>query len=90
MNDIDMVASCLMKISMLRDQLVAIGENTKTEELVPIALNGFSSSWEQLVRSVCAREKSPPKNTRLQTLSAKVEEIQNLVLIGKMRGGDKK
>jgi hypothetical protein len=49
MSDTDMVASYLMKITELRDQLVAIGMKVMDEELVPIALNGFSSPWEPFV-----------------------------------------
>jgi hypothetical protein len=41
----------------LRDQLVAIGLKVTNEDLVPIALNELSSSWDQCVPSVCAHEK---------------------------------
>jgi hypothetical protein len=46
MNKTNTVANYLMKIIELRDQLAAVGEEVKSEELVPIALNGFSSSWQ--------------------------------------------
>jgi hypothetical protein len=49
MSDIDFVASYLMKIIELRDQLAAIGVKVEDEELVPIALNGFSPSWKPFV-----------------------------------------
>jgi hypothetical protein len=59
MSDTDIVASYLMKITELRDQLAAIGVKVEDEELVPIALNGFSTSWKPFVQGICAREKLP-------------------------------
>jgi hypothetical protein len=35
----------LMKIVKLHDQRAVVEEEVKREQLVPIALNGFSSSW---------------------------------------------
>jgi hypothetical protein len=43
------MASYLMKIIELRDQLVSIGVKVEDEELVPIALNGFSPFWKPFV-----------------------------------------
>jgi hypothetical protein len=40
-------------------KLAAVGEEVKGEELVPIALNGFSSSWQPFVHGVCARKSFP-------------------------------
>jgi hypothetical protein len=54
MSKIDTIANYLMKITKLRDQLATVGEEVKSEELVPIALNGFSSSWQPFVKGVCA------------------------------------
>jgi hypothetical protein len=48
-----------MKITELCDQLAAIGEEIKGEELVPIALNGFSSSWQPFVCGVYASKSFP-------------------------------
>lgn len=43
MNNADTVAVYSMKIIELCDQFASIGEEVKGEEIVPIALNGFSS-----------------------------------------------
>ena len=48
MSDIDIVAIYLMNITELRDQLVVFGEKIRSEDVVPIALSGFSSSWDCL------------------------------------------
>ena len=37
----------------------AVGSKTKEEELVWIALNGFSKPWGTFVKGVVAREKLP-------------------------------
>jgi hypothetical protein len=39
--------------------LAAIGVKVEDEELVPIALNGFSASWKPFVQGICACEKLP-------------------------------
>ena len=44
MSRTDTVATYFMKISQLRDQLKTIGDEVTDDELVTIALNGFSSS----------------------------------------------
>jgi hypothetical protein len=49
-----------MRITQIRDQLVAIGEVVDDTELVNVALNGFPESWEPFVQGICAREKLPP------------------------------
>ena len=38
----------LTKLAQIRDELVAVGSKTKDEELVRIALNGFSKPWDNL------------------------------------------
>jgi hypothetical protein len=43
------IASYLMKITQIRDELVAIGEAVDDIELVNVALNGFPGSWEPFV-----------------------------------------
>ena len=58
MNRADTIAVYLMKIIELRDQFASIGEEVEGEEIVPIALNGFSS-WQPFVRGVCACKKLP-------------------------------
>ena len=41
----NIIASYLMKITELHDQLEAVGEEVEGEEFVPTTLNGFSSYW---------------------------------------------
>jgi len=48
-----------MKVSELRNQLKAIGDTSDDVELVTITLNGFPSSWESFVQSICGREELP-------------------------------
>ena len=45
----DTVASYLMRITQIRDQLVTIGEVVDDTKLVNVALNGFLESWEPFV-----------------------------------------
>ena len=45
MNNTYTIATYLMKITKLHDQIVAIAEKVKGEELVPISLNVFCFSW---------------------------------------------
>jgi hypothetical protein len=54
------VASYLMRITHIRDRLVAIGEEVDDTKLVNVALNGFPGSWEPFVQGICARQKLPP------------------------------
>lgn len=67
---------------------------------MPTTRNGFVSSCEHCVWGVCACEMLPTfekllddfiqEETRLEIISGRVEEIQNLALIGKVRRGGKK
>ena len=41
----NIIASYLMNITELHDQLDAAGEEVEGEEFVPTTLNGFSSYW---------------------------------------------
>jgi hypothetical protein len=56
----DTIASYLMRITQIHDQLLAIGETIDDTELVNVALNGFLGSWEPFVMGIYAREKFPP------------------------------
>jgi hypothetical protein len=49
----DSVATYFMKVSQLRDQLKTIGDTIDDAELVTMTLNGFPSSWEPFVQSIC-------------------------------------
>lgn len=55
----DTIATYFMKVSQLRDQLLAIGETVDEGELVSIALNGLPTSWEPFIQGVCARSELP-------------------------------
>ena len=53
------VTSYLTRLSQVRDELGAIGDAVASEELVKLALNGFSKSWGSFVRGIVARENLP-------------------------------
>jgi hypothetical protein len=59
MTNSDNVTSYLMRITQIYDQLAAIGEAVLDSELVNVALNGFTKSWEPFIMGICAREKLP-------------------------------
>ena len=43
----------------MRDELAVVGETVDSAELIQVALNGFSKSWESFVRGIVARENMP-------------------------------
>ena len=43
----------------MHDELVAVGETVDSAELIRVALNGFSKSWEMFIRGIVARENMP-------------------------------
>lgn len=49
MTKTDAIATYFMKISQLKEQLIAIGEKVDDEDLVAAALDGLSLSWETYV-----------------------------------------
>ena len=53
------VVPYLTRLTQIKDELGVVGSKTKDEELVRIALNGFSKPWDTLVKGVVAREKLP-------------------------------
>ena len=53
------VVPYLTRLTQIRDELVAIGSKIVDEELVQIALNGFSKPWDTFVKGAVAREKLP-------------------------------
>jgi hypothetical protein len=53
------VSSYLMRVSQIRDQIVAIGDVISDKELVTTTLNGFPTFWILFVQGVCARSKLP-------------------------------
>jgi hypothetical protein len=53
MSKLDTVASYLMRITQICDQLVSIGEAVDVTKLVNVALNGFFGSGEPFVQGIC-------------------------------------
>ena len=50
------VVPYLTRLTQIRDDLGVVGSKTEDEELVRIALNGFSKPWDVFVKGVVARE----------------------------------
>jgi hypothetical protein len=59
MNDDDSIASYLMRISQLRDQLQAIEEIISEKELINIILNGLPKTWDAFSASMNTRKEYP-------------------------------
>lgn len=55
----EFVMSFFMKVSELRDQLSAIGDQVIDKDLVILALNGLPHSWEPFNQSISRRYKLP-------------------------------
>jgi len=53
------VVTYLTKFTQIRDELAIMGEAVEENELVRIALNGFTKQWRDFVCGVVAREKLP-------------------------------
>ena len=53
------VIDYLTQVQQMRDKLAAVGETVDSAELIRVALNGFSKSWETFVRGIVARENMP-------------------------------
>ena len=53
------VVPYLTRLTQIRVKLGAVGSKIEDEELVHIALNGFSKPWDTVVKGVVAREKLP-------------------------------
>ena len=51
------VVPYLTRLTQIRDELGVVGSKTEDEELVQIALNGFSKPWDTFIKGVVAREK---------------------------------
>jgi hypothetical protein len=48
------VSIYFMRITQVRDQLVAIGDKMEDVEIINVALNGLPKSWEPFVKGFCA------------------------------------
>ena len=89
----------MVDIKKLRDQLDDIKMRIEDKVLVCITLNGFSPPLEPLVQGVYAHETLPNfeniwdyfiQKVDKKIVSARVNEIQNLSIITKLRRGYKK
>jgi hypothetical protein len=94
----------LTRITQIRDELAAVDEKTEDLELVRIALDGFTKSWDIFVRGVVARENLPDRQRLWDDLvqeeirigqagpssSTHAEEEEGLALAGKAKGKKKK
>ena len=50
------VVPYITRLTQIKDELGYVGSNTIYEELIRIALNGFSKPWDTYVKGVMARE----------------------------------
>ena len=48
------VTAYLTRVSQVQDELAAVGETVDSAELIRVALNGFSKSWETFVWGIVA------------------------------------
>ena len=53
------VVPYLTRLTHIKDELGAVGSKIEDEELVRIALTGFSKPWDTFFKGVVAREKLP-------------------------------
>ena len=53
------VATYLIRVAQVKDELAAVGEVIPDSELVQITLKGFTKEWEDFVKCVVGREKLP-------------------------------
>jgi hypothetical protein len=96
MSSSDNVTSYLMKITQT-------GETILDAELVNVALNGFSKSWEPFIMGICAREKLPKwerlwddciqEEAHKESISSKQgggSTNENLALVSKTKKGKAK
>lgn len=81
----DNVASYLIEIIKSRDQPGTVGEEVKSEELIYIALNGLSSSWQPFLWGVRAWDKLPTLEKLWEIVTWIEEEDKNLALINRMK-----
>ena len=82
----DNVTSYLMRITKIHDQLATVGEKILDEELVNVALNGFTKSWEPFVKGICAQENIP--DWPRQWDDCIQEETRKEIRSNKQGGGD--
>lgn len=71
MNRLDMVASYLNRIQQVRDELAVVGEAMSEDELVKIALSGFSKEWDTFVIGILTHDKLLDWNRLLDDFTQK-------------------
>jgi hypothetical protein len=86
-----------MKIICVLDHLAVVGEKVADAELVNMALNGFSTSWEPFVKGICTWENLPnfkriwddclQEETRMESKARKKDCDENLALFGPSNKG---
>jgi hypothetical protein len=96
----DLVTIYLMKVTEICDKLAVVGEKVVDVELVNIALNGFSASWEPFVKGICAHENLPnferlwddsiQEETQMESKVNKKGGEENLALFGQTNKGSGK
>jgi hypothetical protein len=59
MNKSEIVSNYFMRISQIKDQLVAFEDSIDNAELMTTTLNGFPSSWDPFVQEIFTRSKLP-------------------------------
>ena len=57
MSKTNSISTYFVRVSQIRDQLVAIGETVEDLELAMVTLNGFLFVWDPFIKSICVREK---------------------------------
>ena len=95
-------ATYLTKITLVRDELAAVGETIAPTELVRIALNGLPKTWENFLDGIVARENLPDwqrlwddfiqNEIRKNHLGAtkQVEEDDNVALLARGRRAEQR
>ena len=53
------VTTYVTRVSQVQDELAAVVDTVDNAELIRVALNGFSKSWETFIRGIVARENMP-------------------------------
>jgi hypothetical protein len=91
----DIVSTYFMRISQIKDQLVAIGDSMDDAEIVTTTLNGFPSSWDAFVQGIYARIKLPKfdkpwtdctqEESRLISKSQKTNDEENQALVAHVK-----
>ena len=100
------VVPYLTRLTQIRDELGVVGSKTDDEELVRIALDGFSKPWDTFLKGVVAREKLPDwqrlwddfvqEETRMGQVSGssssapQIVDEEALALTGKSKGKAKR